>query len=493
MVLTRLRPHILNQPFVLGGLPRPTSRKFTVTPSSRLRTAELDSSTLSTLRSNPARLWSDIHWTASEFGPGRRYGPQPTQTGLTRLSLTDPDAAVRKWFVDTTTSLGCTVTVDSIGNIFAIRPGLRNNVPATFVGSHLDSQPLGGRFDGALGVCAGIEMIRVLNDNWIETEAPVGVVNWTNEEGARFPVSMMGSGVWAGARDLDEIYSLQEVSASGDGQRKTVKEELDRIGYLGDRDARVQNGGVPVAGHFELHIEQGPKLTRQGLQVGVVKGVQAYQWFEIHVHGRACHTGTTGFEDRADPLLFTSNFITQVTELATKAGGLASVGIIRADPGSVNTVTDHVMFTLDVRHEEDARLDALVRAFKLWSQIDLDYRNGTAERRGAPQLKLEIKQTFKSPAVKFDEVAIACAEQSARQILGPTVGVPRMVSGAGHDSVNTARHCPTAMVFVPCRDGVSHHPEEWCEEQDCAVGTDVVLQSVIRFDQWRHGQGHFAG
>lgn len=393
--------------------------------------------------------------------------------------------------METTRALGCTVSIDSIGNTFAVRPGLNNEVPATFVGSHLDSQPLGGRFDGVLGVCAGVEMLRVLNDNWIETEGPVGVVNWTNEEGARFPVSMMGSGVWAGSRDLQSIYDLEEVSATGDGTKHTVKQDLERIGYLGDLDARVEQGGMPMAGHFELHIEQGPKLIRSGLKVGAVKGVQAYKWFEIHVRGRACHTGTTGFEDRADPLLFTSKFITEVTARAKAAGGLISVGIIRAEPGSVNTVTDHVMFTLDVRHEEDGKLEELLRTSREWFKQELSDHNEAARQRGAPTIEVDIKETFDSPAAKFHDVAIDCIEQSAKQLTGGEV--TRMVSGAGHDSVNTAKHCPTAMVFVPCKDGVSHHPEEWCGEEDCAMGTDVVIQSVLRFDQWRHQQGHFPG
>lgn len=468
-----------------------STHPFTTSSRLHLRTTELTPSTIPTLRSTPSRLWSDIHNTSTRFGQGRRYGPSDTQTGLTRLTLTDSDRDARAWFIETTRSLGCTTTVDSIGNIFAVRPGLNNDVPATFVGSHLDSQPLGGRFDGVLGVCAGVEMLRVLNDNWIETEGPVGVVNWTNEEGARFPVSMMGSGVWAGARDLQEIYDLKEVNAGEDGKRRMVKGELERIGYLGDVDARVERGGVRMAGHFELHIEQGPKLIREGLKVGAVKGVQAYKWFEINVYGRACHTGTTGFEDRADPLLFTSKFIAAATEQARVMGGLASVGVIRAEPGSVNTVTDHVMFTLDIRHEEDEKLENLLSACRKWIEDELSQHNEAASQRGTPLIKVDVKETFDSKATKFHDVAIDCIEQSAKGLVG--ANVPRMVSGAGHDSVNTARHCPTAMIFVPCKNGVSHHPEEWCEEEDCAIGTDVVIQSVLRFDKWRHEQGHFAG
>lgn len=372
--------------------------------------------------------------------------------------------------------------VDAIGNTFAIRPGLNNDVPATFVGSHLDSQPLGGRFDGVLGVCAGIEMLRVLNDNHIETEGPVGVVNWTNEEGARFPVSMMGSGVWAGAQDLQSIYKLKEVNAGTNGQRRTVKEELERIGYLGNIPASPIEG-VRMAGHFELHIEQGPKLDSEKKSVGVVEGVQSYQWYEIRVWGQASHAGATEFKYRADALLFASGIVVKAREMAEKAGVLATVGILRAEPGSVNTTPDSVYMTLDIRHRDNEMVATFAADFQGWLKQ-------AAGREGG--ITFEMSKTFESRATKFDEVAIACVRDSAGAVTGKH-DVPSMTSGAGHDSVNTSKHCPTAMVFVPCRKGVSHHPEEWCEKEHCAVGTDVIVQSVLRFDQWRHKEGHFGG
>jgi len=470
-------------------------RPFSSTTTRHLRTTELQPSHFPSLKCQPDRLWNDIHSTAT-FGTGRRYGKKPEQTGLSRLTLSDSDKQARDWFIETTKSLGCEVTIDSIGNIFAIRPGLNNDVPATFVGSHLDSQPLGGRFDGVLGVCAGIEMLRVLNDNWIETEGPVGVVNWTNEEGARFPISMMGSGVWAGARDLQATYDLQEVSSGPDGHQRTVKEELQRIDYLGTSPAQINAGGIKLAAHFELHIEQGPRLLNLEKKVAAVTGVQAYKWFEVHVHGKACHSGTTPMELRADPLMFAVSTIAQARKKAVEHGVLLSVGIIKAEPGSVNTVPDHVMYTLDIRAETDEQLAEFEEQLKAYFQKALTSRHGAAKRFGAPEAGLEVKETFHSPATRFDDVAVGIVEDASRNVLSlgedtEEAEVPRMISGAGHDSVNTAGHCPTAMVFVPCRAGVSHHPEEWCEKEDCAVGTDVVVQSVLRFDRWRSEQGHF--
>lgn len=460
-------------------------RYFSVSVSRDLRTSELTENNYSSLRADSARLWSDIHDTAAHFGPGRRYGDKPEQTGLSRLTLSDEDKAARAWFAEKVRDLGCDVKIDAIGNMFAVRPGLRNDVAPTYVGSHLDSQPLGGRFDGALGVLCGLEMLRVLNDNWIETEAPVGVVNWTNEEGARFPISMMGSAVWAGARELNDIYKLEEVSAGPDGKRKTVEEELKRIGYVG------KDNSIKMAGHFELHIEQGPKLVTSGQPVGIVRGVQAYKWFEVNVYGKACHTGATGYEHRADPLHTASEIISSLRGIAMAKGGLASVGIINAKPGSTNTVPDQVAFTLDIRHEFDKELEDLIEAIIKHAKDVVQAQNDQAKKSHAPEISLSIKETFHSAATAFDKVAIESAAKSAADVTGRSGddAAPYMVSGAGHDSVNTAKHCPTAMVFIPCKDGVSHHPEEWSTQDDCATGTNVIIQSVLRFDKWRHQQG----
>lgn len=249
---------------------------------------------------------------------------------MSRLALSDSDQMARNWFVEVTRSLGCDISIDSMGNTFAIRKG-RHEGPPTCAGSHLDTQPSGGRYDGILGVCAGVEMLKVLRDQQIETEYPVGIINWTNEEGARFPISMMASGVWAGKIALERAHSMQEVG----GGKQTVKQELERIGYLGTMDTSYK--AMPIEAHFELHIEQGPRLEAQSQKIGVVHGVQAYRWHTVTVHGRDCHTGTTDFANRSDAMLTAAKLILHSHRLATKYSSLASTGMLTLTPGSTNT------------------------------------------------------------------------------------------------------------------------------------------------------------
>jgi len=239
---------------------------------------KLDLQVINQLRANQTRMMDELHATC-RWGTGSRWGSLETETGMSRLSLSDADKEARDWFVDTTRSLGCSVSVDAMGNTFAVRPG-RNRAPPTCVGSHLDTQPSGGRYDGILGVLAGVEMLRVLEENRIVTEFPVGVINWTNEEGARFPISMMASGVWAGEISLEEAHNIREVG----GGNATVKSELERIGYLGSMPASFE--AMPLAAHFELHIEQGPILESEKQKIGIVEGVQAYRWYTVEVVGQ---------------------------------------------------------------------------------------------------------------------------------------------------------------------------------------------------------------
>ncbi|EKG10987.1 Peptidase M20 [Macrophomina phaseolina MS6] len=210
---------------------------------------------------------------------------------MSRLALSDADKEARDWFIATTQALGCHTTVDAMGNIFAVRPGRREG-PATFAGSHLDTQPTGGRYDGILGVTAGVEMLKVLSENWVETEYPVGVVNWTNEEGARFPISIVASGVWSGDIQLERAHNLCEVG----GGTATMESELNRIGYLGTTPA--SHSALPMGAHFELHIEQGPILETEQKKIGVVQGVQAYRWFTIDVKGRGAHSPSPFYPSR---------------------------------------------------------------------------------------------------------------------------------------------------------------------------------------------------
>lgn len=223
----------------------------------------------SSLKVNQSRLLDSIH-TGCKFGAEHRYGDDPTETGMARLSLNDADKQVRDWFTATAESLGCKVTFDQMGNQFAVRAGKNKTAPPVMMGSHLDTQPTGGRYDGILGVNSGLEVLKVLHENNFETEGSVGVVNWTNEEGARFPMMAVSSGVWAEAVPLETAWNLAEVSPGEDGERKTMKQELERIGYLGTQPASYKS--FPMAAHFEVHIEQGPILEAEKRRVGIVKG-----------------------------------------------------------------------------------------------------------------------------------------------------------------------------------------------------------------------------
>lgn len=416
---------------------------------------------------------------------------------MSRLSLSDTDKQARDWFVETCKSLGCKITIDNMGNTYAVRPGLDNDAPPTYAGSHLDTQPTGGRYDGILGVTAAVEMLRTLNDNWIETTYPVGVVNWTNEEGARFPISMVSSGVWSGDVPLERAHNLRSVIPASD--TATLKSELERIGYLGDFEA--SHKAVPMAAHFELHIEQGPILEAEGRKVGVVRGVQAYRWFTVSVRGRDCHTGTTSFQHRADALLAASKMILYSHRAAVKAGAgaLASSGILTLKPGSTNTVPGTVDFSLDIRAPEDKTVEEVEEACKrAFAQIaqgeNVDGLNeGT--HPSDRQCTVNWRTDSVSPANPFHEDCIQCVTDAGNALFETTdkadeagnIGTwgKHLTSGAGHDSVYTSKRVPTSMVFCPSKDGVSHHPAEYSKPEDCGIGAQVLMGAVLRYDKLR--------
>ena len=444
---------------------------------------------ISTVQANGTRLYDLIHHTA-QWGAENRYGTHDHHTGLSRLALSNDDCFARDWLVNECRSLGCEITVDQIGNIFAVKPGrrrrvameegrtLRGEYTATFVGSHLDSQPTGGRYDGVLGVCAGVEMLRVFRERGVETEGDLGVVNWTNEEGARWGISMMGSGVWAGARDLHEVWELED-QMEGHGRGESVYRVLDRIDYLGEH--AVGEGRFPMAGHFELHIEQAKVLESMGRPVGVVQGVQGYVWLEIVVKGRESHAGTTALADRADPVTAAAKIIGEVPIIAQHYGGLGTVGCIDVKPGSINTIPGEVRFTVDLRHAEEHFLHTM-----------MGHLNGVIHEvsMASNGVTLETKELFSSQPILFDERAMECVEQSAKGLQGHDGSeIPKLTSGAGHDSVHTSKICPTAMIFVPCKDGLSHHPREYASMEDCQAGATVLMQSVLHFDRGRVERG----
>ncbi|KJZ79604.1 hypothetical protein HIM_01073 [Hirsutella minnesotensis 3608] len=394
------------------------------------------------------------------------------ETGMARLALSEDDARVRRWFAEETQKLDCNITIDQMGNMFARRRGsLLSSAPMIAMGSHLDTQYSAGRYDGILGVVAALEALRTLHENNFRTQFDVGIVNWTNEEGARFPKSMVASVVWAGHIPLQEAWELRDIYDPS----RSMRGELERIGYLGKTPCSSDaEHGFPLGAHFELHIEQGPILEEKGKKVGVVVGSQAYCWMTFTVSGRNAHTGTTPFSARRDPMLAAAEMIASSNKIASQHGALASTGVFKTlSPSSVNTLPSQVSFSLDIRHAQDSVVA------KVQTQC-IDAFRQIASKHGKG-VEIEWTLDTESPSVKFDQRCVDVVRQAAESVIGSD-GCLDMVSGAGHDSVYTSKRCPTAMIFVPCKDGVSHHPEEYCSPGDCATGTQVLLDSVLEYD-----------
>lgn len=371
---------------------------------------------------------------------------------MNRLASNDDDKRVREWFIAETGKYGCTKhVVDEVGNIFAIRPGQNNALAPIGLGSHLDTQPTGGKYDGILGVVSAMEVLQVLHEQNITTYAPVAVVNWTNEEGARFPPAMLCSGVWGGEFTVDWAHSRT------DQEGHTLKDELKRIGYLGPTAASYDAN--PLLAHFEVHIEQGPILDNAEQPAAVVKGVQSIRWYNVHVTGREAHTGTTPMKSRSDALLGAAKMIVATNNIVTQGeiferGGRATIAVINSLPQSINTIAGNVRLGLDIRAPADADVEHIESLCKARFQ-DICDEHG---------LKLEFENFWVSPALNFDPVMVQCVRDSARSSMGGTC--LELVSGAGHDSVYTSRKVPTAMIFVRCRDGVSHNPAEYSRPEE---------------------------
>lgn len=421
----------------------------------------------SPLRIKKDRLLDTIHETSDLFGAKGRWGKGPTETGVCRLALTDLDKGVRDWFVAETKLLGCNVTVDDMGNIFAVYPG-KNPGPPTAIGSHLDTQPTGGRYDGILGVLGGLEVLRTLKENNYVPEYPIAVVDWTNEEGARFPMSMMASSVWAGAASKEHVYNMVLVT---DTTPVSVKAELARIGYLGDVPCLWEAN--PLDAHFELHIEQGPILEEGNKKIGCVQGIQALKWIEVVIEGKAQHTGTTPLASRSDALLAASMVVTKGREIAEAHGGLFSVGIMDIEPAVVNVIPEKVRLVVDMRHHYDDNLMAIHDNF----MASLEKAVKTAGVR----LTYRTESLVSQKAVHFDQQCMLCIREAADEAFGASESIS-IVSGAGHDLGLTALRCPTAMIFIPSRDGVSHNPEEYSTAEQVAEGLQVLLGAVLRYD-----------
>ncbi|CAI6095066.1 unnamed protein product [Clonostachys chloroleuca] len=434
------------------------------------------------LRVNGTRLMETLHSTC-EFGKAHPWGTHETETGMARLALNDDDKRVRHWLIEQAKALGCKVTVDQMGNMFVFRPGKNNTIPPVMMGSHLDTQPTGGRYDGILGVIAGLEVLRTLHEHDHQTEGPVGLVNWTNEEGARFPMVTVSSAVWAGEIPLETAWNCKEVTATAGQKPQTLKQELERIGFLGEVPASYT--AQPMAAHFEIHIEQGPILEDGGLKVGIVTGAQAYNWYEIEVKGRDSHAGTTPLSARRDALLAAAKMIVESNKAAKEFSGLVTTGIFRAEPGSVNTMAHTVRFTLDARHPSDELLAKMVsRCREVFEKVAKE-----ESERG-----VEVKWTSltENMAVQFDKGCIAAIEESAGEVCARFEEAASgrklwtyLTSGAGHDSCNASKRCPSAMIFAVTREGMSHTPDEYCSPEDCITSADVLLGAVVRYDKAR--------
>jgi N-carbamoyl-L-amino-acid hydrolase len=408
---------------------------------------------LQNLRIDPQRLWDAIMETA-EIG-------RTPKGGIKRLTMTDLDRQVRDWFRAQCEAVGCTVTVDDVGNMFARRPGRNNDLAPICIGSHLDTQPTGGKFDGVLGVLAGLEVLRTLHDTGYETNAPIEVINWTNEEGSRFAPAMLASGVFAGVFTRDFAYSRT------DRDGKTLGEELVRIGYKGEEPV----GGHRLGAHFELHIEQGPILEDEDKVIGVVTGVQGMRWYEVTVTGRDSHAGSTPMRLRRDALRTAAAMIQAVIAVGDEFApdAVATVGLVEVRPNSRNVIPGEVFFTIDLRHPDDAvlaRMEARTEAVVAGLST------------GGVTAKLE--RIWNSPAVRFDADCVAAVRAAASQ---GGYAHREIVSGAGHDSAYIARVAPTAMIFVPCREGISHNEEESAEFDHCGAGADVLLRAVLDYDR----------
>ena len=396
------------------------------------------------------RLWDSLMGFA-EIGA-------TAKGGVRRLTLTDTDKRGRDRFRAECEQLGLTVRVDAIGNMFARRPGRDPTRPPVLFGSHLDSQPSGGKFDGALGVLAGLEVMRSLNDLDIVTEAPLELINWTDEEGSRFGHSLMGSGVWAGVFGLDKAYTLTDTEGT------TVANALDAIGYRGDQPATPFQADA----YFELHIEQGPILEREDRRIGIVTGAQSQVWYDVVTTGQDSHAGTTPPSTRKDALVCAARIIDLVDRLMRARGdeGRGTVGQLLVSPNSRNVIPGEVRFSAEFRHPSDAEVDVLDREFRPAAQALAD----------ASGIRLDLTTLFRIPAQPFDAGCVDLVRQAATRL---GYSSREIVSGAGHDAVYVARHVPTAMIFTPCKDGLSHNEAESIEPEQAQAGCQVLFEAVL--------------
>jgi len=395
-------------------------------------------------------LW-DALMEMAKIGPGVRGGNN-------RQTLTDEDAEGRKLFTRWCEEAGLTIGIDQMGNMFARREGVEPGLDPVMVGSHLDTQPTGGKYDGVLGVLGGLEIIRTLNDLDIRTKRPIVVVNWTNEEGTRFAPPMLASGVFAGVHTLDWAYGRE------DAEGKNVGDELERIGYKGDEPV----GARKMHAFFELHIEQGPILEAEGYDIGVVTHGQGLNWLQVTLIGKESHTGSTPMPMRVNAGLGMARITQVVDEIAWKHAPLAvgAVGHCDVYPNSRNIIPGKVVFTIDFRHPEKDVIAAMEAELRERAKI-------IADEIG---LTMEIEQVGAFDPVKFDDNCVKAVRDAAERL-----GYKHrdLVSGAGHDACWINRVAPTSMVMCPCVDGLSHNEDEEISPEWATAGANVLYHAVV--------------
>ena len=379
--------------------------------------------------------------------------------GVNRLTLTDADKEARDLFAVWTNEAGLDLRIDEMGNMFARRAGRENDAPPAMAGSHLDSVPNGGRFDGSLGVLAALEAVKTLNDQNITTRRPIEIVNWTNEEGPRFPPSMLGSGVFAGAIPLETAYETR------DSEGARFVDELERIGYRGDAPCAPR----PIGAYLELHIEQGPALVSKGVQIGVVEGIFGLTWLRVTMKGERDHAGPTPMHMRRDALVGAARTIAAIREIPGKLHPefVATVGEFSLSPNAINVIPDEVTFSVDFRHSEPQLLNEARKRIE-----EAAFREAEKEN-----LEVEIQEVGGSTPTAFD-AKVAQAVRSACEESG--YSHRSMWSAAGHDARYAADLGPTAMIFVPCVAGKSHSEEEDMDWEDAYRGCDVLARGLLK-------------
>ncbi|MFA5868402.1 MAG: M20 family metallo-hydrolase [Candidatus Bathyarchaeia archaeon] len=383
-----------------------------------------------------------------------RIGRRPGLRGVTRLALSEEDGEARDLLVHWMKNEGLRVSIDSIGNVFGVREGSDPGLRPVIMGSHIDTVIDAGVYDGAYGVLSALEVVRRLKEEGVETRHPIGVGCFTNEEGVRFQPDMMGSLVKTGGYPLDKVYTHK------DDEGVTVREALEGIGYLG-------SAGVDPEAYFELHVEQGPVLHRRGVQIGVVEGVQGIAWWRMRLHGEANHAGTTPLDMRRDAMAGAAELYTRLLGSVTRRGNaVCTMGKLRLEPGAINVVPRLADFTVDYRSYDDATFRE--------GKADVERTAGeVAERRG---LRLEKEMTANFQPVHFRPEMVDVVEGEAR---GRGYSTLRLPSGAGHDAQFMHTACPTAMIFVPSVNGVSHSPDEYSESEDLERGANVLLGCAL--------------